>query len=100
MKSISSSGPMGNTIIDQFPKAIFHMLMLPRLKEPPYTATNLKSLRSLFSKTVPKDVARRVIQEIAEDARVLKAQVEEEMVNRYGFKWPVHLGFHALQSME
>lgn len=88
------------TIFDQFPKAIFHFLVLPRVKAPPLTKTNLKSLRSLFSRNVPKDVARQVIQEIAKDAYAVRDQIRKEMMDRYRFTWDIHLGFHAIQSME
>ncbi|KLO13511.1 HIT-like protein [Schizopora paradoxa] len=88
------------TIWDQFPKAIFHFLVLPRVKAPPRTKTNLKSLRSLFSRNVPKDEARQVIQEIAKDAYALRDQIRKEMMDRYRFTWDIQLGFHAIQSMD
>lgn len=88
------------TILDQFPKAIFHLLVLPRVKGPPRTATNLKSLRTLFSKNVPKDVAHEVIKEIAADAYAIKAEIEDNMMQLYRFKWTIHMGFHAVPSME
>ena len=88
------------TVFDQYPKSLFHFLVIPRVKAPPLIGKNLKNLRTLFSSNIPKEYAHRVIQEIAEDAHALKSTVEEEMVNHYGFKWPVVMGFHSIQSME
>lgn len=88
------------TIFDQFPKAIFHLLVLPRVKAPPRTTTNLKSLRALLSRNVPKDEAFKVLQELSDDAKAVVKEIEADMVNTYRFKWDIHVGFHVVQSME
>ncbi|OCH94948.1 HIT-like protein [Obba rivulosa] len=85
------------TIFDAFPKATFHFLVLPRAR-PPLTVFELASLRTLLKGD--KQRARQTIQALAEDAKQVRAMIEEEMVSRYGFKWEVWMGFHAVPSME
>ncbi|QRV86122.1 scavenger mRNA-decapping enzyme DcpS [Ceratobasidium sp. AG-Ba] len=35
-----------------------------------------------------------------QDAEQTKAMIEDEMTKKYGFKWDVWIGFHAVPSME
>lgn len=86
------------TIFDAFPKSIFHFLVLPRIQEPTLNVKTLGSLQSLLNGD--KEVAKQVISAIAADAQAVKKEIEEEMVNRYGFKWDVWTGFHGAPSME
>nr|GAT58734.1 predicted protein [Mycena chlorophos] len=84
------------TIFDAFPKAIFHFLVLPRVRGS-LTASDLSDLRTLLSRD--KARAQEVITTLERDAAVLRADIESEMVKMYGFKWPILTGFHAVPSM-
>ncbi|KAK7014911.1 HIT-like protein [Favolaschia claudopus] len=83
------------TIYDAFPKAIFHFLILPRVQEP-YTVSELSDLRTLLG---DKARAKQVITALHEEAKCLHKEIEEEMMNRYGFKWGIWTGFHGAPSM-
>ncbi len=91
--------PTSLTIFDNYPKSIFHFLVLPRiLPQGPLTSANLKSLRTLLR--ADKNLAKRCLEDLAKDAKEVRDMIEDEMVKRYGFKWPIWTGFHAIQSME
>lgn len=85
------------TIFDAYPKAIFHFLVLPRIR-PPLNVFHLSNLRTLLKRD--RAHAREVVCALAEDARDVRRSIEEEMVSRYGFKWEIWTGFHAVPSME
>ena len=85
------------TIFDAYPKSMFHFLILPRVQEPKLNAARLDNLRSLLSRD--KATAREVLYGLADDAREVKKAIEEEMIQRYGFKWEVWMGFHGAPSM-
>ncbi|KAF8231307.1 HIT-like protein [Tricholoma matsutake] len=85
------------TIYDGFPKSIFHFLVLPRIIEP-YNGTDLSSLRSFLRHD--KAHARELILALREDARMVAKEIEAEMMKRYGFKWEIWMGFHAVPSMK
>ncbi|KAH7107383.1 HIT-like domain-containing protein [Auriculariales sp. MPI-PUGE-AT-0066] len=83
------------TIIDVYPKSKFHLLVLPRV--PALGSTEqLGSLKTLLQ---DKDHARTVLDVLASDAEEAKKGILEEMQTRYGFKWGVRMGFHAVPSM-
>lgn len=107
------------TIHDKFPKAMFHFLCLPRL---PYTApstetaipaSTLSSLSNLVSskralevlkdmKEASHEVQMRDRGEASTEADALHQvveQIEEEMLAKEGFKWPISVGFHPIESM-
>ncbi|KDR81553.1 hypothetical protein GALMADRAFT_59127 [Galerina marginata CBS 339.88] len=86
------------TVFDAFPKSMFHFLILPRIREPKLDATTLSSLRALI--ITDKELAKDVITALAEEAKAVKKEIQDEMVNRYGFKWDVWTGFHGTPSME
>lgn len=44
--------------------------------------------------------AKEVINTLAEDGKMLRKEIEGEMLKRYGFKWEIWTGFHAVPSME
>jgi aprataxin len=114
------------TIFDAHPKSIFHFLVLPRILSPPtspppnpsgedsslqpgpqgpvtppLSSADLSSLRALLnSKRVSKEQAKEVILSLKEDATGVKAQIEQEMEKRFGFKWDIWIGFHGAPSME
>ncbi|EIN07393.1 HIT-like protein, partial [Punctularia strigosozonata HHB-11173 SS5] len=92
--------PTTLTIFDAYPKSMFHFLILPRVltSEPALTAKDISSLRTLCKRG--KDQAKAVVFGLAEEAQRVRATIEEEMVNRYGFKWEIWTGFHTVPSME
>ena len=77
------------TIFDAYPKAVFHFLVLPRVKAP-LTLKNTENLRSLLQ--WDKFKAKELIETIKKDAEKVKAMVEAEMVNQYGGSWPIWMG--------
>ena len=91
------------TIFDAYPKAVFHFLVLPRIKnkEGPLSAKNLTSLKVFLNQNqINWKEARTLLKQLKEDGEKVREMIEEEMRDRYGFVWKVHLGFHAVQSME
>lgn len=85
------------TIFDLYPKAIFHFLILPR-HTGGQTPSHLKDLQSLLASG--KKNALKILQPLKEDALKARETIEEEMTRRYGVKWPINIGFHAVPSME
>ncbi|KAJ7172534.1 hypothetical protein C8R46DRAFT_1259665 [Mycena filopes] len=92
-----SHSPTSITIYDAFPKGIFHFLILPRVQAP-FTASQLSSLRTLL--LGDKARAKQVILALNEDAKALRKEIEDEMLDRYGFKWGIWTGFHGAPSMD
>jgi len=151
------------TIFDAYPKALFHFLVLPRLRTTSATSatitagggendscregdgddgdgdggggggerTNesesalslatseavLTSLRTLIQSaiTTPSSSnadadeeeeeetrarAKATLRVLADEATRLRGEIEREMRARYGFAWPIWVGFHAVPSME
>jgi aprataxin len=84
-------------IFDVYPKSIFHFLILPRLF-PSTPVSDFVNLRTLLKSSKPR--AKEVILELDEHAKTVKAIIEDEMMSRYGFKWGIWIGFHAVPSME
>lgn len=84
------------TIFDAYPKSIFHFLILPRIPKPDPVLSNLGTLLNSGDKVRAKEV----ITSLSEDAQVVKKEILDEMVSRYGFKWDVWIGFHGAPSME
>jgi aprataxin len=89
--------PKSLTIFDVYPKSIFHFLVLPRVT-PQLAVFDLASLRTLFK--ADKIKAKEVLIGLSEDAQTAKVTIQDEMMKRYGFKWGVWMGFHAVPSME
>ncbi|KAG5643623.1 hypothetical protein DXG03_000590 [Asterophora parasitica] len=85
------------TIYDAFPKSLFHFLVLPRASAPLET-NELASLITLLRGDRTR--AKQVISSLNEAAKSLRKEIEAEMVNRYGFKWNIWTGFHAVPSMQ
>ncbi|KAG1734946.1 uncharacterized protein EDB91DRAFT_577812 [Suillus paluster] len=85
------------TVFDSFPKSIFHLLVLPRIK-PPLSAHHLADLRSLLR--CEKSVAKEVLMNLNEEANTVKKMIEEEMMKKYKFKWEIWTGFRPISSME
>lgn len=94
-----SDTPRTLTILEQYPKSIFHLIILPRVGSPPRVQQNLKDLPTfLTSPEVSKLEAEALLRELAEDAKLLKAEIEAEMIEKYGFKWDVWMGFKVAPS--
>ncbi|KAG7092306.1 hypothetical protein E1B28_008668 [Marasmius oreades] len=87
------------TIYDAYPKAIFHFLILPRIRtESDLTLNELNSLKTLLA--CDQTRAKEVITSLKDVADTVKKDIESEMMKRYGFKWPIWTGFHASPSMQ
>jgi Scavenger mRNA decapping enzyme C-term binding len=84
-------------LFDAYPKSIFHFLILPRLF-PTTPVSDFVNLRTLLKSS--KQRAKEVVLELGEHAKTIEAMIEDEMVSRFGFKWGIWVGFHAVPSME
>lgn len=85
------------TVFDLYPKAKFHFLVLPR-HTGGETPKHLKDLQSLLASGRKNTL--KILQPLNEDALKARETIEEEMVRRYGAKWGINIGFHAVPSME
>jgi aprataxin len=85
------------TVFDAFPKSIFHFLVIPRVR-PPFNVYQLANLRSLLK--CEKSDAKDVLADLCQEADNVKKVIEGEMLKKYGFKWGIWMGFHAVPSME
>ncbi|KAJ4480591.1 HIT-like domain-containing protein, partial [Lentinula edodes] len=93
-----SSSSKSLTIYDSFPKSIFHFLVLPRVQSgSSIDIDDLESLKTLFARD--KEDAKIILNALNEDAQGVKREIEQEMQTRYGFKWPIWIGFHGAPSM-
>ncbi|KAJ3742164.1 HIT-like domain-containing protein [Lentinula detonsa] len=93
-----SSSPRSLTIYDSYPKSIFHFLVLPRVEAGSSVGIDdLESLKTLFAHG--RESAQHVLNALNEDAQEVKREIEQEMQERYGFKWPIWIGFHGAPSM-
>ena len=86
------------TVYDAFPKSIFHFLILPRPIPGFLDVDELDDLKTLLK--AGKEKAQKVLESLAEDAKKLKADMEQEMIHHHGFKWDVWIGFHPVPSMK
>ena len=75
---------------------MFHFLVLPKLDSTiiPSVSTNLSTLLQW-----DKAGALECLQHMHRDAESAKSMIEDEMIKKYGFKWNVYIGFHAVPSM-
>lgn len=85
------------TVFDGFPKSIFHFLVIPRVR-PPFNVYQLANLRSLLK--CEKNSAKELLTDLSREANNVKKMIESEMFKKYGFKWDIWMGFHAVPSME
>lgn len=93
------------TIFDAYPKAEYHLLVIPRVSkddnEKLRTARNLMSLKTLFrAPGIERNDIREFLLLLKADADALREELEEDMRIRRGFVWKLNFGFHAVQSME
>lgn len=80
-----------------------HVILIPRVGAPPRVPANLKSLYTLLhSSEVGKKDAKKILQEMKEDAETLIKQefFNEEMIRLVGFKEPIWMGFRVPSSHE
>ncbi|KAG1803687.1 HIT-like domain-containing protein [Suillus plorans] len=85
------------TVFDAFPKSIFHFLVIPRVR-PPFNVYQLANLRSLLK--CEKNCVKELLTDLSREANNVKKMIESEMFKKYGFKWEIWMGFHAIPSME
>ncbi|KAI0748162.1 hypothetical protein C8Q80DRAFT_1170487 [Daedaleopsis nitida] len=85
------------TIYDKYPKAHFHFLLLPFIRAPLRPA-DLRDLSALLR--LPREQAKALLQRMQRDAAEATQLIQEEMVQRFGFRWGVQIGFHAVPSLE
>ncbi|KAG2078122.1 HIT-like protein [Suillus decipiens] len=85
------------TVFDAFPKSIFHFLVIPRVR-PPFNVYQLANLRSLLK--CEKNHAKELLADLSREADNVKKMIESEMLKKYGFRWEIWMGFHAVPSME
>ena len=65
------------------------------------TRKNQATLKKFMtSSKTDKKQAEELVRRLKVDAEDVKEKIEEEMMERFGFKWPIYMGFHAIQSME
>lgn len=89
------------TILDKYPKAIYHVLLLPRIHGKIYTASNLTSLKTfLNSPSVGREDAVSLLQLLKRDKEKVIQKIEEEMMSKFGHTWGIYAGFHANPTME
>jgi aprataxin len=75
---------------------MFHFLVLPKLSST-LTASRTTNLSTLLQ--WDKQGALDCLQYLRHDAESAKSMIEDEMMKKYGFKWDVLIGFHAVPSM-
>lgn len=87
-------------IFDKYPKAKYHVLVLPRIPFPAQSLTdaNLDSLAALLCHS--ETSGRTVVKAMAEAAAEVEEMIRDEMVKTEGFAWGVNVGFHAVPSMK
>lgn len=89
------------TVQDLYPKAKFHYLVLPRVRDSEgLDAETLVNLPTLLNKN--RKLAKKVLGELKRDAEVVKSMLQQEMVDHhpFGFKWDIWMGFHRWPSMQ
>lgn len=95
-----SSTPNNLTIFDKYAKATFHFLVMPRLPNPDLSTNELDSLQSLLSNANNRRAAKSLLEGLKQDGEIVKATIEQEMLSRFGYKWDIWIGFHAVPSMQ
>lgn len=83
-------------IFDKYPKASYHVLVMPRLPAQGLGERDLDSLASLLRSKAP----REVLDALEEAAAEVEEMVKDEMVKSTGVAWGVNMGFHAVPSMQ
>lgn len=85
------------TVFDLYPKSnSFHFLLLPRITSSSLPEHALANLRNLLMQE--KETAQRVVKAMAADAKIVNNLIRDEMRNRFGFEWPIFMGFHAIRK--
>jgi aprataxin len=47
-----------------------------------------------------KNGAKELLTDLSRESNNVKKMIESEMLKKYGFKWDIWMGFHAVPSME
>ncbi|KAF9567504.1 hypothetical protein CPC08DRAFT_809310 [Agrocybe pediades] len=88
-----------------FPKAIFHYILLPRIDgyDKWLAFPNIKSdlfadLRALLAYTTQKE-GIQVLTVVKRDADEMVKDVEQQMIEQFGFKWDVLVGFNTYPTI-
>ncbi|KAF8333956.1 HIT-like domain-containing protein [Cantharellus anzutake] len=84
-------------IFDKFPKAMYHLLVLPRIADP-LALKNFVSLRTLLG--LDKQFAKNSLLMLKNESKFAISMIEDEMVKSHGFKWNIWVGFHGSPSMD
>jgi aprataxin len=84
------------TVFDTYPKGIFHFLVLPRPTKD-LSVETLADLRTLLKGD--KQKANALLLALQETSNGIRLKIEKEMLKRYGFKWEIWSGFHAVPSV-
>ncbi|KAL5489855.1 HNT3_2 [Sanghuangporus weigelae] len=82
------------TVHEKFPKSKMHVIMIPRVGAPPRVPANLKDLYTwLTSPEVSRSEAQTLLQEMREDAEVLKGVLADKMESSHGYVGNFWMGF-------
>jgi len=85
------------SLFDKFPKAMYHLLVLPRVHES-LTLKDLASLETVLNMDEGK--AKGCLLMLKEESALAISMIEDEMVKTHGFKWKIWTGFHSVPSMD
>jgi hypothetical protein len=64
------------------------------------TSTNADADADADEETRARAKAKETLRVLADEATRLRSEIKHEMRARYGFAWPIWVGFHAVPSME
>lgn len=70
---------------------------MPRLL-PEMETARFKNLRTLLR--WDRNKAKETIVQLQKDSEKVIEDIEDEMVRLHGYKWKIHIGFHAVPSMD
>ncbi|WWC86152.1 uncharacterized protein L201_001025 [Kwoniella dendrophila CBS 6074] len=96
-------------VFDQYPKAKYHFLVLPRY---PFTSQlnpdskksivpldTLNDLKSLLLKA-DRESREEILLALENTSREVEEMIRDEMLKTEGFEWKIDIGFHAIPSMK
>lgn len=89
------------TIEEPYKKAYIHLLLMPQIGAPPFTANNLVDLRTLLtSPEITKQEAYDLLLDMKEDAEAIVQRAKGEMLLQKGCTWDIWVGFHLAPSLQ
>ncbi|WVW82189.1 hypothetical protein I302_104195 [Kwoniella bestiolae CBS 10118] len=96
-------------IFDNYPKAKYHFLILPRYPFPPQSNPDSKNsilplnalddLKSLLL-CDDREAREEVMRALYNTALEVEEMIKDEMLKTEGYEWKVDMGFHAIPSMK